>query len=280
MPIPFKELGGSPVELYGPDGFQARREFLIAWQDRDAFAVELLGAAAAHGASAWVHYPGKSSVFAATLRYEPFDPDNPDPKLLASLTDGLNGYSSSFAKATVEYRTINPRDRSDGPENEIGTHLTYRMVYGVDLCQMTPGGWTWVDRPSIPAPDDVPLLKTVPWTDHHLTWHQVIHPPWGALRESQGKLNAAEFLGGPQGTVLFLGAEASKLFRSGFSAEESGFCWQIHYVFRERSVKQGGRSFGFNHAYRADPPGWAELTNGTDRMYDLADFSTLFQSTP
>jgi hypothetical protein len=280
MSVAFKELGGSPVEQYGPDGFRARREFLIAWEHRDAFAAALLGTAASHGGAPQVRYPGKSSVFAVRLRYEPFDPDNPDPKALASLTDGLNGYSSSFAKATVEYETFNPRDRVDGPENEIGTHLTYRMLYGVEPSQITAGGWKWIDQPSVPAPSDVPLIKMLPVTDHHLTWHEVIQPPWETVRELQGKVNSGEFLGCPEGTVLFLGAEANKLFRSGFSAEQSGFCWRINYVFRERGVKQGGRTFGWNHGYRADPPGWAELTNGTDRLYDLADFSTLFQSAP
>jgi len=280
MSVPFKELGGSPVEEYGPDGFRARREFLIAWEHRDAFAAELLGTAAAHGGAPQLRYPGKSSVFAFSLRYEPFDPDHPDPKALASLTDGLNSYSSSFAKATVQYGTITPRDRADGPENEIGTHLTYRMLYGVEPCQITPAGWKWTDRPSTPAPSDVPLIKVVPVTEHHLTWHQVIQPPWDSIRELQGKLNAGVFLGCPEGTVLFLGAEGNKLFRSGFSAEQSGFCWEIRYVFRERAVKQGGRTFGWNYAYRADPAGWADLTNGTERLYDLADFSTLFQSAP
>ena len=52
----------------------------------------------------------------------------------------------------------------------------------------------------------------------------------------------------------------------------------FHYVFRERSVKHGGLVYGWNHFYREKPPGWVELINGTDRLYDLADFSTLFQS--
>ena len=118
------------------------------------FAVEVLGTAASHGSAVSVHYPGKVSAFAIRLRYEPFDPDNPDFKSLGDLTRDLNSYASSFAKATVEYQTINPRDRADGPENEAGTHLTYRMLFDVEACQITPQGWTWVDQPSVPAPSD------------------------------------------------------------------------------------------------------------------------------
>jgi hypothetical protein len=278
MSVSFKELGGSPVEQYGLEGFRAVREFLIAWDDRDAFAGEILGAATQHAGANGIHYPGKPTAFAVSLRYEPFDPDNPDLQDLRDLTQGLNRYSGSFAKAIVEYRTVNPRDRTDGPENEAGTHLTYRMEFGVEVREITPQGWKWADTPSVPLPTDLPLVKHLPFTDHHLTWQQVVRPPWDALRELQGKINATTFLDCPAGTVLFLGAEANKLFRDSALTSESNFCWQIHYVFRERGVKHGGHSYGWNHAFRPDPAGWAEVTDGVAPPYDSADFSVLFQS--
>ena len=278
MSVPFKELGGSPLEQYGLDGFSARREFLIAWEDREAFAVEVIGRATEHGGSVSVHYPGKTSVFAVKLRYEPFDPDNPDSKALADLTDGLNSYSGSFAKAVVDYKTLNSRDRDDGPNPERGTHLTYRMRFAAEYQPIPARGWTWTDDPSIPAPDDLNLVKLIPVTEHHLTWHQVINPPWQEMHALQGKVNAGEFLGCPEATLLFEGVEASKLYRAGFETGPSEFSWQIRYVFRERSVKHGGQVYGWNHFYREKPAGWYEVTNGTHRLYDLADFSTLFQS--
>lgn len=278
MSVSFKELGGSPTEQYTLEGFNAQRQFLIAWEDRDAFAAEVMGRASEHGGQAWVNYPDKTSVFAVKLRYEPFDPDNPDSKTIAQLTEGLNSYSGSFAKAVVDYRTVNSRDRDDGPENEAGTHLTYRMLFDAEYQSITPGGWTWTDEPAISAPSDLDLQKRIPTTEHHLTWHQVVNPPWDEIRGLQGKVNQGEFLGCPEATLLFEGAEANKLFRAGFEIGFSEFCWQIHYLFRERSVKHGGNVYGWNHFYREDPPGWATLTNGSDLVYDLADFSTLFQS--
>jgi len=278
MSVSFKELGGSPAEQYGLDGFSARREFLIAWEDRNAFAAEVMGRASEHGGSVSVHYPGKTSVFAVKLRYEPFDADNPDSKTIAELTEGLNSYSGSFAKAVVDYKTITPRDRDDGPENERGTYISYRMLYAAEFQTITARGWTWSDDSSIPAPDDLNLVKRIPITEHHLTWHQVINPPWAAIHALQGQVNAGEFLGCPEATLLFEGAEANKLYRAGLETGPSEFCWEIHYLFRERSVKHGGQVYGWNHFYREKPAGWVELTNGTHRLYDLADFSTLFQS--
>jgi hypothetical protein len=278
MSIPFKELGGSPQEQYNSEGFRAKRTFLIAWEDRDAFAVEVLGLVGDEGAKGAVYYPGKPSAAAIKVRYEPFDPDNPDAKEIPDLTSGLNSYSNSFAKATVEYQTVTARDRLDGPLNEEGTHLTYRMLFEAELEPIIARSWHWADIPSIGLPEDQALVKRIPVTVHHLTWYQVIKPPWDVIHDCQGTVNSTEFLGCPPGTLLFEGAEANKLFRAGLDEGPAAFCWQIHYVFREKSIKHDGQVYGWNHAYRENPPGWAEPTHGADRLYDAGDFAPLFQS--
>ena len=277
MPLAFKELGGSPKETYAPGGVYGHREFLIAWEDRDAFAAEILGQAPQYGATPSLCYPGKPSVFATSVRFEPFDPDSPDPQVLTDLAAGLNSYSHSFAKATVSYRTLTLRDRPDGPESDSGTQITYRMEYDVEGLAISPRGWKWADNPSLAVPEDLELVKVVPVTDHYLTWHQVIRPPWETIRNLQGKANAGEFLGCPEATVLYRGATANKLFRGGFEGGTSEFCWEILYAFRERAIKFDGQVYGWNHAYRDNPPGWVELTHGFDRMYELADLAALFQ---
>lgn len=277
MAVAFKELSGSPVEHYTRDGFTARREFLVAWEDRDAFAAEVLGQARQHGGSTGVHYPGKTSVFAVRLRYVPLDPESLSTSQLDELTEGLNRYSQSFAKATVDYGTLSARDREDAPEPEPGTHVTYRMKHGLEHQALLPQGWHWADQPASVLADDYPLAKAIPFTEHHVTWHQVVRPPWQAIRQLQGKLNLGEFLGCPEATLLLEGAEANKLYRSGFESASPEFCWQIRYLFRERAVKYGGEVCGWNHFYRGDPPGWVELTNGSQKMYELGDFSVLFQ---
>ena len=278
MTVSFKELGGSPVEQYDLEGFSARREFLIAWEDRDAFAAEVLGSTSQLGGTVPVHYPDRETVTAVRLRYQPLDPDSPDVQSIETLTEGLNSYSGSFAKALVDYKTITVRDRMDGPIGEIGTHLTYRMMFAGEARPITPRGWTWADDPSVPAPDDLNLVKMIPITEHHLTWHQVVNPPWSTIHDLQGKVNSAEFLGCPAETLLFEGADANKLFRAGFETGESEFVWQLRYVFRERSIKHAGETYGWNHSYREKPAGWAKLTDGANYLYDSADFQPLFQS--
>jgi hypothetical protein len=278
MTVPFKELGGSPQEEYSLQGFRAQRQFLIAWQDRDAFAAEVLNVVTEYGAATWINYPGKPTAFAMRVRYEPFDHENPDYQALRGLTEGLNSYTNSFAKATVEYQTVNPQDLAGGPAAEPGTRLMYRMLYSVKTETLLPGGWEWADLPTAVVPANLAPAKEIPVTEHHLTWDLVISPPWDAIRGLQGKLNSAVFLGSPAGTMLFLGAEANKLYRSELGAGATEFCWQIHYVFRERAIKQGGQVLGWNYFWRPDPPGWAMLTNGAGPFYEAADLNLLFQS--
>ncbi|MBN1589403.1 MAG: hypothetical protein JW888_07805, partial [Pirellulales bacterium] len=270
-------LGGSPKEQYDARGFSAQRELLVAWEDRDALAVEILGEAAQHGGSFWTTYPGKPSVFAVSIRYEPVDADQPDQQELSSLSAGLNSYHHGLAKAIVRYETINELDRDDGPENETGTQISYRMQFSADLQEIGAGGWSWLDT-SVALPPDQPLIKRIPVTEHHLTWYKVVNPPWETIHALQGTVNASEFLSCPAGTLLFEGADANKLYAGDFESGASPFCWEIKYLFRERSVKHNGGVHGWNHFYREDPAGWVEVTNGSAGMYDAADFNTLFQS--
>ncbi len=276
MAVLFKELAGSPVEQYGEHGFTAQREFLIAWEDRDRFAAEVLGQAAQYGGTWGIGYPGKSAVRAVLIRFEPFDPERIDQKDLAHLARDLNSYSNSFAKARVEYRTIGG-PRSEDPKVPEGTYLTYRMRFSAEYVPLVARGWQWADNPGIPVPDDLQITLSVPIAEHHITWHQVVNPPWQAIRTLQGKVNGGVFLGAAPGTLLLEGADADKEFQTGFDAQHPELFWRIHYVFRERAVKFGGRVYGWNYHFREKPAGWVELVQNGRPLYESADFSPLFQ---
>ncbi len=276
MFVPFKELAGSPVEEYGELGFAARRELLVAWEDREAFAAEVLGIASEHGGSPPVAYPGKPAVRAVSLRYEALDPDSPDCKDLADLGADLNSYSSSFARARVEYRTV-VSQRGDGPKVPAGTYLTYRMRFSAEYVPLPARAWHWEDDPAILVPDDLNLAMTVPVTEHQVTWHQVVNPPWQAIRDLQGRVNAGEFLGAAPGTVLLEGADADKHFQTGFDAENPELFWRIRYVFRERAIKFGSEVFGWNAQFREKPAGWVDLVQNGRHIYEPGDFGPLFQ---
>lgn len=278
MPVTFRELAGSPEETYTLEGFRARRTFLVPWEERHAFAAEILGSGGDHGGRPWSRYPGKESVFAVAIRFSPADPES-----LRTLTEEspdvqevLAEYSGSFAQAIVEYTTITPEEREDTPSPPLQTHLSYRMEYGLMERPLLASGFFAEDDPQTPLAAELPLTHIIPYTDHYLVWQQVINPPWQAIRELQGTVNEEVFLNATPGTLLFLGATTNKLFRGSFDEGVSPFCWEIRYHFRELAIKHGGTVYGWNHLHRDQPAGYVAIADPEGPLYDSGDFSRLF----
>jgi len=279
MAVIFRELAGSPEERYTLEGFTARRTFLIPWEERHAFAAEILGDAAVHGGQPWVRYPGREGVFAVSIAFSPADPESllSDEAAGTDLLKDLASYAGSFARAVVEYRSVPPQDRSDGPVAPNETQLSYRMEHGFLERPLLASGFVAEDDPQTPLPPELPLSHVVPYTDHWLIWRQVVGPPWQAIRDLQGTVNNDTFLGAAAGTLLFLGADADKLFRGSFDEGASPFCWELRYHFREMAIKHGGEVFGWNHLHRTQPPGFVLIQDASGPLYDSGDFSRLFR---
>jgi len=278
MTVVFRELAGSPEEEYTQDGFRARRTFLIPWEERHTFAVEILGTADNHGGRPAARYPGKEGVYAVAIRFSPADPD----ALLAlsqenaDVQDALAEYTGSFAKAVVEYATASPPEKNDAPTAPSETHLSYRMEHGVMERALLASGFFAEDDPQTPLPAELPLTQIIPFTDHHLVWRQVIGPPWQAIRELQGTVNDETFLGATPGTLLFLGATTDKLFRGSFDDGIAPFCWEIHYQFRELVIKHGGAVYGWNDFHRDNPAGYVAVADPDGPLYESGNFQRLF----
>lgn len=276
--LTFQELGGSPVEKYTLEDFSATREFLVPWEHRGDFAVAVFGTSSASGKKTRVTYPGRKDVYAASLRFEPFDPGSVNIRVLENLKTDAVDYDGSYAKAVVEYRTVDSRERSDGPLNEEGTSITYRMAVESAAVELPPAAWAWGNGQAVSA--ETSLVKSIPETIHYVTWSNVVDPPWNEIMSRQGTINNATFLGCEAGTLLFEGAEANKLYRRGAELDEgpSSFVWAIKYAFREKAVKSGGGTRGWNHVYRPETGLWEIVRNGTNYLYDSSDFNTLFRT--
>jgi hypothetical protein len=234
MPVSFKELTGSPRETYGPEGMRAERRFLCAWEDRDALVQELLGDGYEFGGSTPAGYPGKSGVVAVGVAVEPFDEDLVEQEF-PGLSAGLAAYHG-FARVTARYELIAPADRDDLPTAERDTVLTYRMEAGSERLTLAGDDLVWLGNPDAVLPADAEGAIQLPCTRHVLTWHRVVNPPWTAIRNATGTLNADTFLGAPAGTLLFEGAVTEREFVRISGLAESEFAWRIEYRFRENTL--------------------------------------------
>ena len=280
MTVAFKELAGSPVETYGPEGFRAERVLLCAWDDREQVVEQLLGDGYEYGGRSRAQYPDKPDIVALRTRCEPFTNDVA-PQVLSELTEGLNRYHG-FAKLTVHYELLVPSERDDLPSIEPGTFLTYRQDYGSERMKLPGHSLAWQGEPDVPVPTEAVPAVRLPILEHHLTWHRVVNPPWEAIRRGAGTVNTGDFLGAAAAHVLLVGATAEREFVRIGELAKAELAWRIGYVFLERVIQTDGEQLaGWNHSYRslpADDPGWDELADAHgNRPYQSTDFSPLFQ---
>ena len=283
MSIAFKELSGSPIESYGPEGVAAERHLLCAWNDRRALVQELLGDGYEFGGQSRANYPGAAAILAIRTRVEAFG-DDLVKQNLTQLTEGLNAYHG-FAKVTVCYELLVPADRGDLPAAPKGSFLTYRMGRDWETLVLPGDDLVWEAQPATPAPSDAAGTLRIPVAEHRLTWHRAVNPPWDAMRAATGTVNDAVFLGAPAGTLLFDGATAEREFLRISDLDEADFAWRIELVFRERAAKILIPEVvaGWNHQYRAEPTdaaGWDRLHSDAVSghfVYRESDFNRLLE---
>ncbi|MDO4549647.1 MAG: hypothetical protein Q4C96_00170 [Planctomycetia bacterium] len=272
--VPFYELGGSPSEIYTSEGFKAVRKFLVAWDDRDAFANDVMGNVKEFDYSYSTYYPKRPDALPVKLTFSPVDDMAVNKKEITQMHTSLNSYSGSWALATVEYETLGTQD-VDSISISSGTRLTYRLTYEPQEILLPVSGWVW-NESTESLPENTIITKRVPQTLHTLVWSMVISPPWNTIQETQGKINSQKFLDCPTGTLLFEGISANKLYRSTLEAGASKFTWQITYTFRQQCIHHSGNVYGWNHLFRGNTGTWCPPVNNSIKIYDEADFSLLF----
>lgn len=282
MGVVFAELSGSPIENYGSDGFYAERTFVIPWSDRDAFASEVLGLAGRNQESGPAYYPGKSSIVATQLRMEPISGDRPEVRQFKSISQDLNTYPSSFAKAIVRYNAISQEEVTDVTDVAVvtgsGSQISYELGYDTETIKIPTNGWSWSSSSSVPS--ERPYYeRVIPIMEHRVTWSNVVNPPWDAIQRLQGTVNVTSFLGAAAETLLFVGIQSNKLYRADLATGPSAFTWKIRYIFRQRGLRHQNTSYGWNHFWSPSIGSWERATCEGHGLYDTSDFSVLFQST-
>jgi hypothetical protein len=276
MFIPFAELEGSPTIQLNPSGTIATRIFRVEWDEWQTFAEQLTGGwQRVSGQYRFVEplpFPGLSNVVVDSVLVAPFDPRNPSGEEVVSTAQGLNRYPAAGAKLTVHYKSAVNDETSDSgsvskPQTPSGTILTYRADLNVTTVSVPGRAWHWAVEDSPKVPDDVNPGLIVPTGSYVAQWDRVASPPWAAIRSLRGKVNESVFFDAPAGTLLFLGAKASRKFE--FLRNAS--LWTVEYAFEERPVP-------WNRFFREETNSWTEIADaGENQPYAAGDFAELFQ---
>lgn len=303
--VSWVEVEKSPQISGGRDGtLAATRTFKVDWSDANTFAVELL-----YGGPNGLpqKFPTFDNLYVDTIDIQPFIA-NPsggtftDPESSNSLHDTAEvtvTYSPIVSSASGELDPGNnegPGPRPDDVPAPAGTWFTYAMDFSGEFQTIPSRSLQWQSDNELVAPDAHPALL-IPITDHVITWHQVVWPPWESISKLRGKVNdselrlAATHQRAAAETLLFVGAGAQTRFRA-----DATNSWEITYTFKERAVKgvenvTGGGSvrvafgatestIGWNHAFRDGKiPAWDVPINANDgaKPYGSGDFTALYR---
>lgn len=305
MTIAFKELSGSPTERYGANGIRAHRKVLCAWNDRQNLVIELLGDGYEFGGVLRAEYPDNSGLVAMDVSIEPFHPKPDEQGEFTAIDQEINAYTATgqFAQVDIDYELLVDNlyggglQRPDMPTPQENTFLTYDMNLSTDIMDISNATMYWeaegggLGDAVTERPDVLPGLR-IPVSEHRLTWHRVIYPPWTAISEIRGCVNATTFCGYPAETVLFEGSTHRMTFTTFNGAGQTLWAHEMTYLFREKThvnyrpirdplTDESKQIMGWNHAFRTKPvvnSGWLRLLNYRQRpTYRLADFAALFQ---
>lgn len=251
MTVRFKELAGSPVEHYGPEGMTAQRRILCDWEDRLAMVSELLGTGYTFGAVGAAGYPGRQRVVAVKVKVEPFQARPEEQGAFSRISVQLNSYAGQFALLTIDYELSGSDSEAAGVPGPLGgATVAYRVSTTVEQVVASQTGAT----------------ASVPVIAHHVICQPVAQPPWEAIRASMGAVNRDTFLGAAAGNMLFASLSSDRIF-TGVENEMPQYAWKIHYVFKEwvSPVPPAGAG------------GWNSYAPVGAEARRSADFSALFQ---
>jgi hypothetical protein len=284
MPF-FKELAGSPVETFMLEGMKAQRRLLCAFEDRYALVGTLLGGASPDQPQ--MSYPGQPAVVASRVRVEPFEKRPDNQGTFDNLTSDLNSYSGQYVEVVVQYDLLGDDGQPPRPPGiDPSLWITYRRGLGREHLILPAGAVQWSGDPSGAASGDaVPVLR-IPITEHFVTWHRVVSPPWSAIRACTGAVNDGLFLGASAETLLFAGAKADRRL-AGLDDQQQALCgWRVTYLFREKTIQalggsQQSEAVGWNHGYRVETGvagHWEKLIDqGGNTLYPAVDFGAMFR---
>jgi hypothetical protein len=256
--IEVEEIQGSPTFAFQRDGAEVTRVFKVNWDDFPVLMFALFPTAE-EVAAGWPdasHYPVPYGwLYVKRVRVEPWEGQ---PSILGDFPANYR-----HARVTLEYASENNDERLvrtlggvqgdwSGPggssgslgdvnfDNPIHAFLEHKVGIGGEFITWPASSLRW-GTPASGEPDapekeyvvggDTHIGRTSVTIDHHITWRYVPYPPWTAIRQCVGKVNAYHFAGCPRATMLFLGLEATHLVTS-----PSGLtAWNLDMKFMEKN---------------------------------------------
>jgi hypothetical protein len=273
--VPFQELygqdSGSIVEEdVNYQGATATKSFLVDWDQRWQFIIQVMGRVSLTGGS------GGTIATYSPLVY----PDYPALFCKAANIKGYgdfgggfnNGYSQiryDHAIVTLTFGTVayNYDGSMDPNGTTPGTYRSVAMEFGSQMLELPAGAYRYG---SGGPPVTKGVGRIVPTANVTITQHFAPYIPFGTIFALVGNVNSQTFYFAPAGYVLFLGCSS----QADFSVTSDTSSWtvmqQITYKFAYRAIK-------WNQIMTENGSGFADIVDGSGNgPYPTADLNTLF----
>lgn len=237
--VPFEEYtADSPSISLKRDSRTITRRGRILWENIDAAIAECYpGAPIIYGA-----HPTVSYLYVDDFSIKPFHPNPADEDV--TVTDGVLVHE--YAEIEITYSPLNVDRESDGAG---GFDLLSRtFTCGGDFMTMPSNSLEWEDIPGKAVQqEEISAAKIIPSVEHQITLHRKTSINWTALRDNIGKVCDGTFEGAADETLLFSGAEVTFKINNVGTKELT-----LGLNFKERFIKQGANTYGWNHFLRSD----------------------------
>lgn len=235
-PVEYRERPGSPTETFTGDTLRIRRVFDVAWEDRWAFMIALLGYCRVSGSQILrvipdaylpaVNYAGigNENSWAHAISIEQVEP------IGKQCVDSDYVASYEVARITVNYESRTYKIKTDAemvslfglpdeslPASQVfgsditkGRHVSRFLQPTAEVLTLPFGVTKWVDDPP-PAPPRLPekavsgLTKLIGALEVTYVWHEV--PFFKNFTSFLGTVNNAYFDNYPPQTLLLIAAE-------------------------------------------------------------------------
>lgn len=267
----YDELAGSPKEqLSEAAGSAATRTFLIPWENRLAFAQNMVG-------TAYPNFPQSRVVSCALQPWH--GEDMPPSGTIVDPSVQTAGYPGRLALLTFGYgpdftKKAWPTDMPKPANIRFGTELRFRVSGSAQFLVLPFGGCKWADNSADLTENDNSRIL-IPIREIELQWDFVDDPPLDDLDALMGTVNDDVFLGCEAETLLFENYSVQETFRASPINPHTN---RVTIQMRRRRIAVGASVYGWNHDYREDPAGWAKVLFKSDNSprYSIEPFDNIF----
>lgn len=258
--IQYEERSGSGELSFGGGTATGTRLFAVGWTDRIIFAKNLTGYVEYVTTSTGTNilrvtpqtFPGYSALYCQSVKISGFGPQ--------SNSSGTPSYPYAHIDAT--YSPLK-QEESTNQTREEKTLSSLEVDMAGEFLQFGKFKLFWDSGQANPIADDVKAGKFVPTIQARYTEEESATDKRSIIRSYVGKINSSAWEGAAAETVLFLGAQVSRIVTT-----DGRQPWKIAYTFAERPIAS------WNKFFNPETADWAVVYDSAGAVYEPYEKTT------